>query len=190
MQDAAVASAGGMVAVTKPTDEEAEEICAAAREDDVLVCANFNAPGQVVLSGSKAACGRAAVVAGEKGHRATILTVAGAFHSDLMAPAAEKMALALQNCTFATPKCTVVSNVTAIPHDGTNLEQMKELLVKQIVSPVKWNQSCQWIVNNLEVGGDNVGGGGDVHELAPGKVLTGLMRRIHRETKVINHDKP
>lgn len=181
MQQAALASSGGMVAVTRPTDEEAEQICEKARQNDVLVCANYNAPGQIVLSGSKPACERAVAIASEMGHRATVLTVAGAFHSDLMAPAAERMAEALDECSFSTPKCPVVSNVTAEPHDAEHLDRMKELLVKQIVSPVKWNQSCVWIVNTMD---------GEFHELAPGKVLTGLMRRINRETKVINHDQP
>lgn len=181
MQQAALASRGGMVAVTRPSDDEAEQICEKARQNDVLVCANYNAPGQIVLSGSISACERAATVASEMGHRATVLAVAGAFHSDLMAPAAEKMAEALEKCSISTPKCPVVSNVTAEPHDTEHLDRIKELLVKQIVSPVKWNQSCAWIVNTMD---------GAFHELAPGKVLTGLMRRINRETKVINHDQP
>ncbi len=182
MQEAAVASVGGMVALTKPTEEEAQAVCDAACGDDVLVCANYNAPGQIVLSGSKSACERAAEVAAEQGHRATLLAVAGAFHSDLMAPGAERMGEALDQCTFNTPVCPVVSNVTAEPHDGTNLQTIKNLLVRQIISPVKWNQSCQWIVNTMEEG--------TFHELAPGKVLKGLMRRINKPTKVTNHDAP
>jgi len=181
MQEAAVASQGGMVALTRPEDDVAEAVCNEARQGDVLVCANFNAPGQIVLSGSKSACDRAVKVAEEKGLRATPLAVAGAFHSDLMAPAAEKMAAALEECRFSAPTCPVVSNVTAEPHDADHLQSIKDLLVKQIVSPVKWNHSCQWIVNNLD---------GACHELAPGKVLSGLMRRIHKETKVTNHDTP
>ena len=180
MQEAAVASEGGMVAVTRPSEEEAEVICDRAREGEVLVCANFNAPGQIVLSGSKGACERAVGIAEEMGHRATVLAVAGAFHSPLMGSAVEKMGEGLAKCEFSALKCPVVSNVTAEPH-GDDLSLVKELLLKQIVSPVRWSQSCEWMVSHLA---------GDYHEAAPGKVLMGLMRRIHRETKVIHHDQP
>jgi len=180
MQEAAIATEGGMVAVTRPSEEEAEAICERAREGEVLVCANFNAPGQIVLSGAVSACERAAGVASEMGHRATVLAVAGAFHSPFMASATEKMGEELEKCEFSRPRCPVVSNVTAEPH-GDDLSLIKELLLKQIISPVRWSQSCEWMVSHLS---------GDYHESAPGKVLMGLMRRIHRETKVIHHDQP
>ncbi len=180
MQEAAVASEGGMVAVTRPSEEEAEVICERARGGEVLVCANFNAPGQIVLSGSKGACERAVGIAEEMGHRATVLAVAGAFHSPLMGCAVEKMGEELAKCEFSSLKCPVVSNVTAEPH-GDDLSLVKELLLKQIVSPVRWSQSCEWMVSHLA---------GDYHEAAPGKVLMGLMRRIDRNTKVIHHDQP
>ncbi|MCK6478084.1 MAG: hypothetical protein L6Q35_14785, partial [Phycisphaerales bacterium] len=91
-------------------------ICAKARGSDVLVCANYNAPGQIVLSGHKVACDRAAGVASEMGLRATPLTVAGAFHSPLMQPAADRLAAALARTAITPAKVTVVSNVTAQPH--------------------------------------------------------------------------
>ncbi|MEY3229953.1 MAG: Malonyl CoA-acyl carrier protein transacylase, partial [Planctomycetota bacterium] len=111
MQDAAdspearTGGGGGMVALIGATDEQAEQICTKARGDQVLVCANFNAPGQVVLSGHKQACERAGGVAGEMGLRSSLLAVAGAFHSPLMAQAAARLGQALEKTPFAAPAC-------------------------------------------------------------------------------------
>jgi [acyl-carrier-protein] S-malonyltransferase len=180
MQQAAEASPGGMVALIGADETQALDVCERARGGDVLVCANFNAPGQIVLSGHKTACERAATVAGEMGLRATVLTVAGAFHSPLMQPAADRLAAALAKTTIAAPRATVVSNVTALPHtaDGGSIRQR---LVEQLTSPVRWSQSCQWLTANVKA---------EYHELAPGKTLAGLMRRIDKNTKVINHEEP
>ncbi|MFG0330887.1 MAG: ACP S-malonyltransferase [Phycisphaerales bacterium] len=181
MQDAAEASEGSMVALIGADEEQAHTVCEKAAQGETLVGANFNAPGQIVLSGTKAACDRAVEVAGASGLRATPLTVAGAFHSDLMAPASDKMRRALDEVDFAPPLCPVVSNVTARPHETDPTTLIKERLVEQITSPVRWSQSCEWLVGKMN---------GEFHELAPGKVLSGLMRRIHRPTKVVNHDTP
>lgn len=182
MQEAAEASDGSMVALTGATEQQAEELAAAAAGDSgVLVCANFNATGQIVLSGDAAACERAVGLAGEKGLRATPLVVAGAFHSPHMEPAAQRMGQALDTVPFAAPQCPVVSNVTAQPHDGADPDSIKRLLVQQITSPVRWSESCIWMGSQYS---------GPYHELAPGRVLTGLMRRINREIKVVNHDQP
>ncbi len=180
MQDAAEASSGSMVALIGADDAQAHELCERVAHGRVLVPANFNAPGQIVLSGDADACRDALDAAGGMGLRATPLAVAGAFHSALMAPAARRMGEALAAVAFAAPAFTVVSNVTAQPHDG-DAASIRSRLVEQITSPVRWSQSCQWLGNRVS---------GRYHELAPGKVLMGLMRRINREVKVVNHDQP
>lgn len=189
MQDAADASqssggGSGMVALIGATDEQAAEICDKAREKDVLVCANFNAPGQVVLSGHKVACERAAKVAEGLSVRSSMLAVAGAFHSPIMAPAAERLRDALNKTTIRGPRCTVVANVTARPYAEAGQVTdtlIRQRLVEQLTSPVRWSQSCQWMAGNLK---------GEFHELAPGKTLMGLMRRIDKAVKVTPHDEP
>lgn len=191
MQDAAEAAPSGMLALIGADEAQAAAVCDEARGGEVLVCANFNAPGQVVLSGSKTAIERAATVAAGKGLRAAPLPVAGAFHSPLMAPAADRLRAALAKTTIKDPRCPVVSNVTAVPHAGlaasggvagrTMAESIRMALVSQLTSPVRWAQSCQWMAANLS---------GEYHELAPGVTLAGLMRRIDRALKVTSHDKP
>lgn len=181
MQEAAEASAGSMVALIGADDEQADAVCAKAADGDVLVPANYNAPGQIVLSGHATACERAVAAAGDMGLRATALTVAGAFHSPLMQPAADRMEAALAEAAIHAPSLPVWSNVTAHPHDPDDVELLKARLVQQIVSPVRWSQSCKAL-------GD--AGYTSFHELAPGTVLRGLMRRINRELKVLSHDQP
>lgn len=188
MQDAAVASSGGMVALIGGDEAQAEQVCAAARGADVLVCANFNAPGQIVLSGSKSACERAVGEATKIGLRATALPVAGAFHSPLMQPAADKLAAALAKTPIKVPRCPVISNVTALPHSEQGAtpiaDTIRRRLVEQLTSPVRWAQSCAKLV------ADHPSGSADYHELAPGKTLAGLMRRIDKGTKVTSDDTP
>jgi [acyl-carrier-protein] S-malonyltransferase len=192
MQHAAEASQGGMVALIGAEESQAAEVCGMAAEDEVLVCANFNAPGQIVLSGHATACDRAANVAQSMGLRATRLTVAGAFHSPLMQPAADQMAVALSRLSLHKPQFPVWSNVTARPHDPQDMELLRRRLVEQIVSPVRWAQSCQGILADQPAKGGEVGAGAGVeyHELAPGTVLKGLMRRVDRNAKVISHETP
>lgn len=179
MQDAAEASPGGMVALIGADEAQALAVCEKARGDDILVCANFNAPGQIVLSGHKVACDRAATVAGEMGFRATPLVVAGAFHSPLMQPAADRLSQALAKAAIRMPLAPVISNVTAQVHE--NEASIRTRLVDQLTSPVRWSQSCQWLGANVKA---------EFHELAPGKTLAGLMRRIDKNVKVITHDEP
>lgn len=185
MQQAAEASRGGMVALIGADEAQAQELCQAAAGDEVLVPANFNAPGQIVVSGSAGACARAVEVAGKMGLRAQPLQVAGAFHSPLMAPAAEGMAQALRHISFRPLTIPVWSNVTGRPHAPNDPELLKKLLVEQIVSPVRWSQSCADMIPALR-------GTGPVafHELAPNAVLKGLMRRIDRSVDVATHDQP
>ena len=182
MQEAAEATSGGMVALIGADEAQAASIRdGAAGGDEVLVCANFNAPGQIVLSGHEGACRRAVEAATASGLRAAPLPVAGAFHSPLMRPAAEGMAEALAGISFRPPEVEVWSNVTARPHDPRDPELLKQRLVEQIISPVRWAETCQGLAENARM---------QFHELAPGAVLKGLMRRIDRKVKVISHDQP
>ena len=184
MQEAAEASGGSMVALIGAEDHQAQAVCDEAAAGDVLVCANFNAPGQIVLSGCRAACERALAAAAAMGLRATALAVAGAFHSPLMQTAADGMAEALETAHLTPPGVPVWCNVTASPHAQGNLELLRQRLVEQIISPVRWSESCHGLTSACTMPGLVY------HELAPGAVLRGLMRRINRNVKVLNHDQP
>lgn len=193
MQDAAETTPSGMVALIGADEAQAQAVCDEARGGEVLVCANFNAPGQVVISGSKGACERAVQAATAKGLRATALPVAGAFHSPLMAPAAERLREALQRTRIVPPRCAVFSNVTGRAHaagNGVGIEEsIRSRLVEQLTAPVRWSEECANMI--AWAGGQGGGGGGpgaEYHELAPGKTLAGLMRRIDRNVKVETHD--
>lgn len=188
MQDAATATPSGMVALIGATEEQADAVCDAARHNGILVCANFNAPGQVVLSGDRAACERALGAAVDAGLRAQPLPVAGAFHSPIMAPAADRLAQALARTPIAQPRCRVYSNVTAAPHhpDGEDSAidaAIRARLIEQLTAPVRWAQSCTRLVGDAPAGSS-------WHELSPGKTLAGLMRRIDKNVKVESHDEP
>ena len=180
MQEAAESSGGSMVALIGGDEDQANAVCEGARGGEVLVPANFNCPGQIVISGSKGACERALGVAEKLELRATALTVAGAFHSPLMESAAERMTAALEGVAFEKPAVPVPSNVTGGAH-GDDVDQIKRLLVEQITSAVRWDSNVRWLLENVE---------GGYIEAAPGKVLSGLMRRIDRGTKVANHAEP
>jgi [acyl-carrier-protein] S-malonyltransferase len=182
MQEAAEASEGGMVAIMGATEDEAEAFCAElSQEGGVLVPANLNAPGQIVLSGDAAMCERAAEACSDRGWRATPLTVAGAFHSAHMRPAADRMAEVLAATPMRPPLGVVWSNVTAMQYEPDDVDAIRSTLVSQITSPVRW---AGQLANMVEAGYDQW------IELAPGKVLKGLMRRIERSVKVQNHDQP
>jgi [acyl-carrier-protein] S-malonyltransferase len=173
MQEAAVASPSGMVAVLGADSAAVDKLCAEAAQGEVLVPANYNAPGQIVVSGSTGACERVLKSAEAGGFKATALKVAGAFHSPLMQPAADRMAAELEKVQFNAPRTTVYSNVTAQPH--TDATSMKRLLVNQIVKPVKWEQTMQTLIAS-----------GDARfvELAPGRTLAGLAKRINRRLPI------
>ena len=182
MQEAADAANGSMVAVMGASEDEASTFCEALSSDGgVLVPANLNAPGQIVLSGDSDLCERAVEACGEKGWRATPLTVAGAFHSAHMQPAADHMAAVLAAIDMAAPTGVVWSNVTAEAYDGSDLDAIRSTLVSQITSPVRWSGQ---MANMIAAGYDHW------IEMAPGKVLRGLMRRIDRSAKVQNYDQP
>jgi [acyl-carrier-protein] S-malonyltransferase len=190
MQQAAEASKGSMVALIGADDAQAQAVCDAAAQGEVLVSANFNAPGQIVLSGHAAACQRAVEAASTMGFRATALQVAGAFHSPLMAPAADGLAKALASVEFRPLATDVWSNVTAKAHDRNSPETVKKLLVEQLVRPVRWSQSCADLIGSLRSSSSDGSAMPKGYEMAPGTVLKGLMRRIDRAFEVTSHDAP
>ena len=173
MQQAAVATPSGMVAVMGADEVAVIKLCDENAGDEVLVPANFNAPGQIIVSGSNAACERFAKSADAAGFKTVVLKVAGAFHSPLMQSGADRMAAELDKVEFKTPLKTVYANVNAKPH--TTVVEMKKLLIEQIVNPVRWEQTMQTLVADGEA---------RYVELSPGRVLTGLLKKINRRLPV------
>lgn len=172
MQKACELNPSTMAAVLALPDEKVEEICAGI--EGIVVCANYNCPGQLVISGEEAAIDAACaqlLAAGAK--RALKLKVGGGFHSPCMEPARAELAQAIENTTFATPVCPVYQNVDAKPH--TDPEEIKANLVAQLTAPVRWTQSVQNMVAD---------GATEFVELGPGKVLQGLVAKISREVAV------
>ncbi len=169
MQKACEMQPSTMAAIIGLDDETIESICAEVTEGgNIVVAANYNCPGQVVISGSiegiKLACEKL-TEAGAK--RALSLSVGGAFHSPLMEPAKEELAAAIKATEFHTPQCPIYQNVDALPH--TNPEEIKANLIAQLTSPVRWTQSVR---NMIADGADSF------TECGPGNVLTGLIRKI------------
>jgi [acyl-carrier-protein] S-malonyltransferase len=176
MQDAATATPSGMVSVIGLDEIKAQELCAAAAEGQHLTCANFNCPGQIVLSGERAACERATELAEQFGASGAVpLKVAGAFHSQIMAPAAEAFAEVLAGVAFSEPALPVIANVDAKPYAGAR--EIADRLLSQLTQPVRWQQSMEYLLAQ---------GLGKPYEVGPGRVLAGLMRRIDRKTRVVN----
>jgi [acyl-carrier-protein] S-malonyltransferase len=175
MQEAAVATPSGMVAILGADEGQIEKMCEQSRGGEVLVAANYNAPGQIVVSGSAAACGRVLQAADAAGFKATALKVAGAFHSPLMQSAADEMKKELDEAVFWSPGTTVYSNVTAAGHADPG--SIKDLLVRHIVSPVRWEQTMKTLIAD---GGENA----RFIELAPNRHLAGLAKRINRRLPI------
>jgi len=177
MQAAAEASEGGMVSVISMAPDQVQALCETASQGDILQPANFNCPGQIVISGAKDACNRAETLAMEMGAAKAIpLQVAGAFHTDLMAPAAQALDKALENCKLTDPSpIRVMSNTSADFYPDT--DAVRPGLVKQLTSAILW-QGCmeKLLAQGVET----------YYEVGPGRVLTGLMRRINRKTRVNN----
>ncbi len=175
MQAAVQACPSGMVSIIGLDEQKVGELCAAAADGAVLSPANFNSPGQIVVSGDLDACQRAAEMAKEFGAKGAIpLKVAGAFHSEFMTPAAEKLAEVIADVEIRQPEIPVISNVDAEPHDGT--ESIKEKLIRQVTSPVRWEQSVRRMLDD---------GVERFYEIGPGRVLAGLIRRIERRAEVV-----
>lgn len=172
MQKACEANPSTMAAVLALPDEKVEELC--AEVDDIVAPANYNCPGQVVISGTNAGIDTACekmLAAGAR--RALKLKVGGAFHSPLMAPAKEELTRAIDATEFKTPVCPVYQNVDGKPH--TNPEEIKANLIEQLTAPVRWTQDVQAMIAD---------GATDFVELGPGKVLQGLVSKIDRKMNV------
>ncbi len=175
MQKACEANPGLMAAIIGLPDEKVEEVCAQiSAEGEVVVAANYNCPGQLVISGTVDAINKACEAlkaAGAK--RALPLKVGGAFHSPLMQPAKDELQAAIEQTVFSAPKCPVYQNVDGKPH--TDAEEIKANLIAQLTSSVRWTSSVQ---NMIADGAD------DFTECGPGKALQGMIGRIDKNVKV------
>jgi len=170
MQKACEAQPSTMAAILGLSDDVVESVCAAIT-DEVVVPANYNCPGQVVISGSNEGIDQACQKLTEAGaKRALKLSVGGAFHSPLMEPARLELAAAIENTPFSTPVCPIYQNVNAKPQ--TDPEVIKANLVDQLTSPVRWTQSVQAMIAD---------GADSFTELGPGAVLQGLIKKIDKE---------
>ncbi len=172
MQDAADAVPSSMVSILGMEAAKIEELCSQARgPGEILQIANYLCPGNIVVSGHKTACTKVAELATAAGAMKTIpLAVAGAFHTPIMQPAVEKLMAALAGVKLNSPRIPVVSNVDAAVH--SDAEEIRSLLVKQLVSPVRWEDSQRYLLAQ----------GYSPHwEIGPGRVLRGLLKRIERK---------
>jgi [acyl-carrier-protein] S-malonyltransferase len=171
MQEAVPPGQGAMLALLGAEIEPAQKLAEAAAQGDVSQVANDNAPGQVVISGAKAAMDRAVKLAPEFGiRRAVPLPVSAPFHCALMQPAADRMAEALEGVALQAPSVPLISNVTAGP--VTDPQEIKRLLVAQVTGVVRWRESVAYMVDQ---------GAGTLFEIGAGRVLTGIARRIRPE---------
>ncbi|SDR75512.1 ACP S-malonyltransferase [Christiangramia echinicola] len=168
MQKACELEPSTMAAVLGLEDEMVESVC--SETEGIVVAANYNCPGQLVISGAYDAVERACENLKERGaRRALILPVGGAFHSPLMEPARKDLAAAIENSTFNNPICPVYQNVSTFAVNDP--EEIKKNLVFQLTAPVKWTQSVQNMIND---------GASEFVEVGPGKVLQGLVKKIER----------
>lgn len=170
MQAAADATPSGMVSILGLERVQVEALCEQARNGELLQVANLLCPGNIVVSGTLAACERVAELAEKNQARAVPLAVAGAFHTPIMHPADERLAEVLAEVPLQKPSIPVVSNVDAQPHDDP--EEIRQLLIKQVIQPVRWEDSMRYL---LAEGFD------EFYEVGPGRVLRGLLRRIDRK---------
>ncbi|MBC8379683.1 MAG: ACP S-malonyltransferase, partial [Planctomycetes bacterium] len=177
MQAAADNSDGSMVSVLGLDEVQVISLCEEASQGELLVAVNFNCPNQIVLSGSIGACHRAADLAEKHGAiKAIPLSVAGAFHSEMMNPAAEELNNALADCPIKDPaEIKVIANIDTEYYQ--NADAIRDGLVKQLIRPILWQKCMEKL---LAEGVENF------YEIGPGRVLTGLMKRINRRTKVTN----
>lgn len=168
MQEACEKSSGGMASVIGLEDEKIEHICRELNPLGVICAANYNSPGQVVISGESNVLERAVLLAKERGARMVIpLKVQGAFHSGLMTPASDKLYSELESTVISKPGVPVVANINA--EYVSNPEEIRTALIKQLNSPVKWYQSMQKLIHD---------GFSQFYEIGPGKTLSGLMKKI------------
>jgi len=178
MQEAVPVGTGAMAAMLGIERDELESICHDAAQGEVVSAANYNSPGQIVIAGHAGAVTRAIEVAKGRGYRkAMLLPVSAPFHCALMQPAATRLAGVLAQVAVADPQVPVISNVEALPNRAGN--RVKELLVAQVCAPVRWDESVQQLAAL-----------GVTHyiEIGPGKVLSGLVKRIVKEVEVVNFE--
>ena len=177
MQAAAESQEGAMVSIIGLDEDKVNQLCAEAGEGKLLAAVNFNCPGQIVISGSKTACRRAEDLAVKYGAvKAVRLDVAGAFHTEMMSSAADALKEALQQSEIAEPLDTIIiANITAEYYESA--EKITKSLIKQLTCPLLWQKCMEKLLAD---------GVEKFYEIGPGRVLTGLMRRINRKTKVIN----
>ena len=173
MQDAVPAGAGAMAAIMGASEEQIAQLCEEAAGGEVLAPANFNAPGQIVIAGTRAAVDRAVELSTSFRLKAVLLKVSAPFHCSLMAPAAASVSKSLDASTLNEPRFPVVANVDARPNG--NRDRIADLLIRQVDSPVRWHASVQAI-------GD--AGVTRALEIGPGKVLKGLVKRIDKRVTV------
>lgn len=174
MQDASQRIPSGMTSLTGATEEQAEALAALGAEKGICQVANFNAPGQIIVSGEIAALEHLEAIAREHGVRRTRrLVVAGGFHSECMRPAADRLAAALTEVEFQRPRISVVSNVTALPVEDP--QAIREQLARQVCAPVLWERSMRWILGQ---------GVRTFVEPGPGTILAGILRKIDGEAVV------
>jgi [acyl-carrier-protein] S-malonyltransferase len=172
MQEACELKPSTMAAVLGLADEKVEEVCEQA--SGIVVAANYNCPGQLVISGEIEAVEQACEAMKEAGaKRALILPVGGAFHSPLMEPAREKLAAAIKSTEISAPVCPIYQNVDAMGH--TEPSEIKTNLIKQLTSPVKWTQTVERMIKD---------GASSFTESGPGKVLQGLVKKVERSMQV------
>jgi len=179
MAKACEAQSGGMLAVLGLSPEEVKELCQEASESKILVPANFNAPGQIVISGDLEAIERAREILKERKKRAIPLKVSGAFHSLLMESAKKGLEEVLAEVKFANPKFPVISNLEAKPYPSG--DSAPHLLASQIISPVRWEESLYYLKAMKPEG---------FIEIGPGKVLAGLVKRTLPEMTILNFSEP
>jgi [acyl-carrier-protein] S-malonyltransferase len=177
MQAAADATEGSMVSIIGLDEEKVQQLCNEAAKGELLQAVNFNCPGQTVVSGTKTACQRATELAGKFGAiKAIPLEVAGAFHTEMMAPAAEALGRALQNTQIAKPsKIRTIANIDAEYYRTE--EKIRQGLTNQLTCPILWQKCMERLLADCVE---------KFYEIGPGRVLTGLMKRINRKTKVVN----
>jgi [acyl-carrier-protein] S-malonyltransferase len=177
MQAASDAVPSGMVSILGLEREQIQSLCDQARGGETLEIANLLCPGNIVVSGSRAACWRVTEAANDAGAMKVIpLAVAGAFHTKLMQPAVEQLRKALADVPLKKPRIPVVSNVDAGPHDDP--EEIRELLVQQVCSRVRWEDSMRYLLDTAGIT--------QFYELGPGRVLAGLLKRVARKTACEN----
>ena len=172
MQEACEQAPGTMAAIIGLSDEKVEEVCKEiSKPDCVVIPANYNNPGQLVISGNVEAVNAACEKLKEAGaKRALLLPVSGAFHSPLMQPAKDKLQAAIEQTEVKAPKCPVYQNVDAMPH--TDAAEIKQNLIAQLTSSVRWSKSVQNMIAD---------GATDFTECGPGKALQGMIAKISRE---------